>query len=44
MMPRAISVSSPRVSSDSWDHEVAIRGVYRRWLDMIERGMERHHD
>ena len=34
----------PRFSSDSWDHEVAIRGVYRRWLDMIERGMERHHD
>jgi hypothetical protein len=27
----------PRLSSDSWDHEVAIRGVYRRWLEMMER-------
>ena len=27
----------PRISSDSWDHEVAIRGVYRRWREMMER-------
>jgi len=27
----------PQLSSDSWDHEVAIRGVYRRWLDMMVR-------
>jgi benzoate/toluate 1,2-dioxygenase subunit alpha len=31
----------PSMSSDSWDHEVAIRGVYRRWLEMMERGAER---
>ena len=27
---------APAISSDSWDHEVAIRGVYRRWLDMMQ--------
>jgi benzoate/toluate 1,2-dioxygenase subunit alpha len=31
----------PLVSSDSWDHEVAIRGVYRRWVEMMEQGGER---
>ncbi|HVA12377.1 MAG TPA: aromatic ring-hydroxylating dioxygenase subunit alpha [Stellaceae bacterium] len=34
---------APRVSSDSWDHEVAIRGVYRRWLEMMEHNPERRH-
>lgn len=33
----------PRMSSDSWDHEIAIRGVYRRWLDMMECGERRAH-
>lgn len=32
---------APRASSDSWDHEVTIRGVYRRWLDMLEQGARR---
>jgi benzoate/toluate 1,2-dioxygenase subunit alpha len=32
---------TPVASSDSWDHEIAIRGVYRRWLEMMERGGER---
>jgi benzoate/toluate 1,2-dioxygenase subunit alpha len=32
----------PAVSSDSWDHEIAIRGVYRRWLAMMQRGAERN--
>lgn len=32
---------APAISSDSWDHEVAIRGVYRRWLDMMQRDPRR---
>jgi benzoate/toluate 1,2-dioxygenase alpha subunit len=32
----------PKASSNSWDHEIAMQGVYRRWLDMMERGEERH--
>ncbi len=31
---------TPRMSSDSWDHEVAIRGVYRRWREMMARNGE----
>lgn len=31
----------PKVSSNSWDHEIAMQGVYRRWLEMMERGEER---
>jgi benzoate/toluate 1,2-dioxygenase alpha subunit len=34
---------APRISSDSWDHEVAIRGVYRRWLEMLQRDAGWHH-
>ncbi len=34
---------APRVSGDSWDHEIAIRGVYRRWLEMMERGARLRH-
>jgi benzoate/toluate 1,2-dioxygenase alpha subunit len=33
---------TPQVSSTSWDHEIAMQGVYRRWLQMMERGEERH--
>ena len=29
---------TPRASSDSWDHEIAIRGVYRRWREMMASG------
>lgn len=32
---------SPQASSNSWDHEIAMQGVYRRWLAMLERGEER---
>lgn len=32
---------SPQASSNSWDHEIAMQGVYRRWLEMMERGEER---
>jgi benzoate/toluate 1,2-dioxygenase alpha subunit len=32
---------SPRASTNSWDHEVSMQGVYRRWLEMMERGRER---
>jgi benzoate/toluate 1,2-dioxygenase alpha subunit len=31
----------PLASSNSWDHEIAMQGVYRRWLHMMERGEER---
>ena len=34
---------TPAISSDSWDHEVAIRGVYRRWLEMIRRADNSSH-
>jgi hypothetical protein len=33
---------TPQASSNSWDHEIAMQGVYRRWLQMMERG-ERPH-
>ena len=33
---------TPQASSNSWDHEIAMQGVYRRWLEMMERGEERH--
>jgi len=32
----------PQASSNSWDHEIAMQGVYRRWLQMMERGEELH--
>jgi benzoate/toluate 1,2-dioxygenase alpha subunit len=32
---------TPQVSTDSWDHEISMQGVYRRWLEMLERGEER---
>ena len=35
---------APAVSSTSWDHEIAMQGVYRRWLQMMERGEERRRD
>ena len=28
---------SPKASSNSWDHEIAMQGVYRRWVQMMER-------
>ena len=28
----------PRASSNSWDHEISMQGVYRRWLEMMETG------
>jgi benzoate/toluate 1,2-dioxygenase alpha subunit len=31
---------TPQASSNSWDHEISMQGVYRRWLDMMERGEE----
>ena len=31
---------SPLASSNSWDHEIAMQGVYRRWRDMMQRGEE----
>ena len=34
---------SPRASSNSWDHEIAMQGVYRRWLEMMESGEERRN-
>jgi hypothetical protein len=33
---------SPRFSTNSWDHEVSMQGVYRRWVEMLERGEERY--
>jgi benzoate/toluate 1,2-dioxygenase subunit alpha len=33
---------APHASSDSWDHEIAMQGVYRRWRELMERGEERH--
>jgi benzoate/toluate 1,2-dioxygenase subunit alpha len=38
---RAIGMT-PLASSNSWDHEIALQGIYRRWRDMMERGDERH--
>jgi benzoate/toluate 1,2-dioxygenase alpha subunit len=32
---------APMASSNSWDHEISMQGVYRRWLQMLERGDER---
>jgi benzoate/toluate 1,2-dioxygenase alpha subunit len=32
---------SPKASTNSWDHEVSMQGVYRRWLELMERGEER---
>jgi benzoate/toluate 1,2-dioxygenase alpha subunit len=29
---------SPRASTNSWDHEVSMQGVYRRWVELMERG------
>jgi hypothetical protein len=28
---------TPRASSNSWDHEIAMQGIYRRWLELMER-------
>ena len=28
---------TPRATSNSWDHEVAMQGVYRRWRQMMEQ-------
>ena len=28
---------APQTSSDSWDHEIALQGVYRQWRDMLCR-------
>jgi benzoate/toluate 1,2-dioxygenase alpha subunit len=33
---------TPDASSNSWDHEIAMHGVYRRWVKMMEHGEERH--
>ncbi len=35
---------SPLASSSSWDHEISMQGVYRRWRDMMERGQEHDRD
>ena len=32
----------PRASSNSWDHEISMQGVYRRWLELMETGEGRH--
>ena len=32
---------SPLACTDSWDHEVSMQGVYRRWLELMQRGEER---
>jgi hypothetical protein len=32
---------APSASSNSWDHEIAMQGVYRRWRDLMDRGEER---
>jgi hypothetical protein len=40
---RALGMT-PLASSNSWDHEIALQGVYRRWLGMMERGEERGRD
>ena len=32
---------APVASSNSWDHEISMQGIYRRWLQMLERGDER---
>jgi benzoate/toluate 1,2-dioxygenase alpha subunit len=37
---RALGMA-PVASSNSWDHEISMQGVYRRWLRMMERGEER---
>jgi benzoate/toluate 1,2-dioxygenase subunit alpha len=34
---------SPQASSNSWDHEIAMQGVYRRWRDMMEGGEGRRN-
>jgi benzoate/toluate 1,2-dioxygenase subunit alpha len=34
---------SPAASSNSWDHEIAMQGVYRRWLELMERGEARRN-
>ncbi len=34
---------SPAASSNSWDHEIAMQGVYRRWRDMMESGEGRRN-
>jgi benzoate/toluate 1,2-dioxygenase alpha subunit len=34
---RALGMA-PKASSNSWDHEIALQGVYRRWLELMERG------
>jgi benzoate/toluate 1,2-dioxygenase alpha subunit len=31
----------PAASSNSWDHEIAMQGVYRRWVEMMDGGQER---
>jgi benzoate/toluate 1,2-dioxygenase alpha subunit len=33
---------TPDASSNSWDHEIAMHGVYRRWVKMMEHGEEQH--
>jgi benzoate/toluate 1,2-dioxygenase alpha subunit len=32
---------TPRASTNSWDHEVSMQGVYRRWREMMVKGEER---
>jgi hypothetical protein len=30
----------PKVSSNSWDHEITLQGVYRHWLTCVSRSGE----
>lgn len=40
---RALGMT-PTASTNSWDHEVSMQGVYRRWLELMEAGEERARD
>jgi benzoate/toluate 1,2-dioxygenase alpha subunit len=33
----------PKVSSNSWDHEITLQGVYRHWLSRVTGGGEARH-
>ncbi len=35
---------TPVASSNSWDHEIALQGVYRQWRRMMTRQKEPRHD